>query len=181
MPTPMKGETMTETDTETLDPQGAAERVVSEPAPKKGKPGRPKGSGKKTTGEKSEPPEKQVVVINVTPADIVAAGQLGALLWNFAAPFAKMAPLNEDQTHRLGEALAPLVQKYLPLLGNWQYEIGAVIVIFALVNESRAAYEAPKPPGSEAEIIPDAPPDWKPDIVTGGGYGSPEGSSRSGD
>lgn len=137
-----------------------AERVAAESsdAPKpKGRRGRPPG----TKNKPKEGDAKQTVfVAHVTDGEIAMAGNIFAVVWGFIAPIARVAPLNEAQTKQAGEALAPLVQKYMPVLGAWQYEIGAVVVIASIAFECKRNYVPPtetqEPPLTEAAVKRDS-------------------------
>jgi hypothetical protein len=76
------------------------------------------------------------VSIETTEADAEAAGELGAVLWDVVGPMMGCASLDDSQKKRLGTALAPLIKKYMPLLGEWQYEAAAVLCILALARET---------------------------------------------
>jgi len=80
--------------------------------------------------------------ITVTPGDVAVAGALGDALWSIAGPMFRLRPLDDSQRERLGEALAPLVVKYMPLLGKWQYEAAALLCIMSLAKECYVPREA---------------------------------------
>lgn len=65
--------------------------------------------------------------------NIKATALMGATAWYFAA---KMLPniraLKEDEAMALGEALDPVLQKYLPVFGEWKYELNLVMVVVGL-------------------------------------------------
>jgi len=67
--------------------------------------------------------------------------------WKDGTP--RLKPLTDAQALRLGEVYAPLVAKYLPLIGPWQLELAALIVTVSVVREAHN----PKP----VEIFTDAP------------------------
>ena len=94
--------------------------------------------------ESAKPAEP--VVIHVTEADVEVAAQLGRTVWDIAAPYVRMRALDDEQSKRLGRALAPLVQKYMPLLGDWQYEAAAVLCVMALAKECALPREIPAEP-----------------------------------
>lgn len=76
-------------------------------------------------------------------------------IFNLVAPYAQMADLTDEQASEAGEVFAPLIQKYLPILGNWQYEMAALYVVGGIIIDRRRAYVPPTT--SEAEVIDDAP------------------------
>jgi hypothetical protein len=131
----------------------AADAVIEDAAREKPRRGRPPGTGKKKPAEKEAPAE-----IVVTEGDIELAATIGGVVFDIIGPFAKMAPLEDSQRRRVGEALAPLVQKYMPLLANWQYEAAALITISAIIIEARRNYVPPKPPAPPEEVATDAAP-----------------------
>lgn len=133
-----KKKTMTMTPIKS-DPEGvAAERFgkvdpeegsPSEPVPRRG-PGRPKGSGKK----KKTAPEP----IPLTQAEIDQGARLcsflSATLWGIAAPLMNRRDLTDDEASKLGGALFPVLNKYLPALSDWALEINLLIVVAALLQ-----------------------------------------------
>lgn len=106
----------------------------------------------------AEAPEEQ---ITVTPGDVAVAGAVGDALWSIAGPMFRLRPLDDAQRERLGEALAPLVVKYMPLLGKWQYEAAALLCIMSLAKECYVPKGATDDAGQvrEAEGSPEASPD----------------------
>lgn len=119
---------------------------VSVPPPAPGrKRGRPKGSGSKASKpspvaqEKSserDPAEKMLAVQAMATA--------GALLWKVAAPVTKCRPLTDDEALALGTALDPVVEKYLPMLGDWKAETTLLITIFALYEATKIQRAIPE-------------------------------------
>lgn len=132
------------------DPAAAAERVLgggdaAAPAPKTSTE-RVRAYRARKKGEKTEEPQ----VIDVGPGDVEMAAQLGGVVWDIVAPFVRLKPLDDSQRTRLGTALAPLIIKYMPLLGDWQYEAAAVLCVLALVQENRMPRELPKKGAGDA-------------------------------
>jgi hypothetical protein len=77
---------------------------------------------KKEEGAKPEP---------ISEAEVQNAASMAATIWDIAVvPLAggRLRRLDNEQAERLGRVTAPLVRKYLPLLGNWQEEVLAVFV-----------------------------------------------------
>jgi hypothetical protein len=89
--------------------------------------------------------------IEVGAGDVMLATRVGDTLWRIAGPMFRLRPLNEAERQELGEALAPLVVKYMPLLGRWQYEAGAIICVMGL---AQACY-VPKGADTDAGPIRD--------------------------
>jgi hypothetical protein len=133
-----KTKTETETDSVTDSATDAANKVIADvETPKRGR-GRPPGS-------KNKQKEGVTAPIVVTEGDIAAAGAFGAVIFDIIGPFAKLAPITETQKQRLGGALAPLMQKWMPILADWQYEFNAIMVVSAIVIEARRSYVPPPP------------------------------------
>lgn len=80
---------------------------------------------------------KAPIVVHVTEGDAQAWGDVGGVIWDIVGPMARVGPLNDEQKLRFGRALAPLGQKYLPMLADWQYEVAAVLCIMALAKETK--------------------------------------------
>jgi hypothetical protein len=102
---------------------------IAEDAPRRGR-GRPPGAKSRTKVVAREP-------YVATDEGVQLAGMLGATIWSLVGPIARLRPLDEQETEKLGRALDPLMWKYLPVLGDWQIEFNAAIVILALVQATR--------------------------------------------
>ena len=112
------------------------------PKPRKKRGGARPGAGRPRKNPKPPEPEEPTD-IQVSEPEIQEAAYLGSTVWDLVAvPFGKLKALNEDQKNRLGNALAPLIKKYMPLLGGWQYEVGAALILVSLVRETLPAREA---------------------------------------
>lgn len=124
---------------------------VSSPPPAPGrKRGRPKGSSSKASkpspttpqaATERDPGEKALAVQAMATA--------GALLWKVAGPVTKCRPLTDDEALALGTALDPVVEKYLPMLGDWKAETTLMITIFALYEATKIRREIPGEPWPE--------------------------------
>lgn len=68
---------------------------------------------------------------------IIASAVMGATVWAIVAPMFKMRNLSQDEGMRLGEALDPILAKYVPAFASWKYEINLIVVIVGLVNVCR--------------------------------------------
>lgn len=81
----------------------------------------------------------------ITEAEKREAAGVFALLYDTAlVPISKgrLSPLQPEQEERAGEALAPLIRKYAPFLGEWRHEITAGIVIFSIVRSNMTSETA---------------------------------------
>ena len=120
-----------------------------EEAPKK-KRGRPKGSGKAKPQEPAPPPAE------VTESDIAAAGKLGGLVWKMVGKVVGMRELSKDERQEFGEALAPVLAKYMPLANEYAPEIGLAFTIFTLYEKTKLPKKPPVIPptgGADAEEL----------------------------
>lgn len=126
----------TKTDEPVTDPAGAVAGLLTdtEPAPSSAAERmRRHRAKKKAEAEKGDAATVEPLV--VTPGDVGVATTIGDVLWGIAGPQFRLRPLNDEQRERLGMALAPLVAKYAPLMGRWQYECMALLTIMALARE----------------------------------------------
>ena len=87
-------------------------------------------------GKRAAPPP-----VEITEQDCIELGGLLAVVWGLAGPAVKLAPLNEEEATRLGTAAAPVIQKYLPMLGDWKLEITLIMVTAGLVQAKRKEWE----------------------------------------
>jgi hypothetical protein len=108
---------------------------------------------KKEEGAKPEP---------ISEAEVQNAASMAATIWDIAVvPLAggRLRRLDNEQAERLGRVTAPLVRKYLPLLGNWQEEVLAAMVVGAIVRE---CYVPPKPKPKPKQAEPELQSDEEP-------------------
>ena len=132
------------------DPDKAAERIREK---NQSSTERVRAYRRRQKGETAEPkkPPAEPVPITITEADVQEAAVASGIVWELAiVPFSKgrVRSLDEPQTKRLGQAMAPLIKKYLPMLAAWQYEIAAGLCIVSLVKECWVP-EPPKETGSD--------------------------------
>ena len=69
----------------------------------------------------------------------VECGAVFAVVYDLAlVPIAagRLGPLNGEQANRAGRALVPLVRKYAPMLGDWQAEIAATLILASIFREN---------------------------------------------
>ena len=125
---------------------GAPSGAPSEPR----KRGRPKGSKNKpkdgsyvppTDSQNGDRPFNYVA----DPSGIAAAGKAFSTIWWLLAPMLKVRPLNELEESKAGEALDPILQKYLPVYNDWKYEINLAMVAVGLFQVCRADYKKEHP------------------------------------
>ena len=153
----MIGENKTETVAASMINEGAP---TGAPSGAK-KRGRPKGSKNKprdpNTGQRIESPSEPISFIyNPDPAGIAAAGKAFSTVWFLLGPLLKVRPLTEQEELKTGEALDPVLQKYVPMYNDWKYEINLSLVIVGLFQVCRKDWIKEHPPsGSEAEVIND--------------------------
>jgi hypothetical protein len=155
------------------DPQGVADDILS---------GEPRASTStertrrfrqrqrdREQGGEPEAPAAPGVVVNAKETGAMLDALWDTVLiplvgkWKDGTP--RLKSLTPEQANRLGEAHAPLVAKYLPLVSAWQVEISALIVTVAVVREaynprpSRPATFTLDPEGaSDGPVAPEAEP-----------------------
>lgn len=127
----------------------SAEAVAGEIKAKRAT-GRPKGSKdtrpRKPRGRPVEAPEEERPPYQPTEEGIVLSGVLGKTLWDLTTLFTRHRGLNAEEQRRLGEALDPVLYKYIPVLDDFKAEATLVMVCWAL-------WQATAP--VEAEVGPD--------------------------
>ncbi len=135
----------------------SAESPSGDSAPKR-KRGRPKGSKNRpkdpNTGKpiESENGDGKPFVYVPDDASIKAAAKLSGIAWFLAAPFMKCRPLTEPEETMLGEALDPILQKYIPIYGDFKYEINLCMVLVGLYQVCREKDDK-KETESSAEVL----------------------------
>lgn len=105
--------------------------------------GRPRKGSKRAaspTSDASDSGERETP--EVTEADIKGAGFLGAVVWKIVGGFTGNRPLNKDETGELGEALAPVLARWLPDMGAFAPEIALVVTVWGLYETTKV--ERPK-------------------------------------
>lgn len=142
----------------TPDPEAARERVMGEPDEKPRRTStervhrhRARKRAARAAATPAAEGEQAPAEIVVSPGDVSVAIEIGETVWELTRGLSRCRSLDPAQKERLGVALAPLVQKYMPLLGAWQYEIGAGLVLFALVRECRLPAEVKGAAKAETE------------------------------
>jgi hypothetical protein len=120
--------------------KGAAERVRSSRSEQtKAGMDRARRAGKRI----GRPPKRRAVVEDepedgpATPEEVAGAALLGGTVWALAGPMFGLRELTAPEAQQLGAALAPVVRKYLPLLGEWQAEVNLILVVAGLYSATR--------------------------------------------
>lgn len=97
--------------------------------------------------EESRPPYKP------DEMSIKMCGKLGALVWNFSRMFHGRRELTDKEQRDFGEALDPVLYKYLPALNDWAVEMNLLGTCVGIWN---ATTPEPKPADSNAEKSTDS-------------------------
>lgn len=130
-------------------PEEAASRILSDAGDEAGgkSPRSPAAERQARHRErKRREAEDESPIITVDESDIAEAAVLGSTVWELAmVPMLKMKPLSDEQSLRLGKSLAPIVKKYMPMLGGWQYEVALALTLVSLVTENRQPKQAKEP------------------------------------
>lgn len=87
---------------------------------------------RKKAQETSETPE-------TTESDVVECAAVFSLIYDLAlVPVTgnRLSALSPEQSERAGRVLAPLVKKYAPMLGEFQTEIAAALVIGSILRSN---------------------------------------------
>lgn len=98
--------------------------------------------GATSVAAEDEKPERPPYVR--TEEGVALSSILGRTLWGILASFTKRRQLTEEEGKALGEALDPVLYKYLPAMGDWAAEIALIMVSWQLWN-------ATAPPPDENE------------------------------
>jgi hypothetical protein len=70
------------------------------------------------------------------PTSIMLSGMLGATIFNLAARIGHHRALTDEETQQLGEAIDPVLWKWLPVLGDWKAEAGLAMVLLMLWQQT---------------------------------------------
>ena len=147
----------------TTKTEDAANAILNNPAaPKRGRgrPPLPRDSDgniirekqpdkeKDTETDKQEDTEpKKEFKYTKSEGSVFACTMLAGTVWNIVGKFANLRELTDKEAQQLGEALDPVIAKYVPILEDWQYEINLLVVISSLYQATKIKNE------SVAEII----------------------------
>jgi len=135
----------------------AANEVLNKPpedTPRKR--GRPKGSTNKpkvaVEADKYGTMDGVPFVYVPDPVSIMQSKALALTVWFLAAKMLPVRELTEEEGSLLGDALDPVLCKWLPMLGEWKYEMNLVVCIIMLYM----ATKNDKTVTPEMEVVPDA-------------------------
>jgi hypothetical protein len=115
----------------------AATEVLTKPpddAPRRR--GRPRGSKNKprdvdaTVTQAQE--EGAPFVYVADPISIMQSKVLATTVWYIAAKMLPVRELTDEEGSQLGEALDPVLCKWIPILGEWKYEVNLLTCIVML-------------------------------------------------
>lgn len=123
----------------------------------KGSKNRPKdGSPPKTENESGASPwdfeyKRDESSINATAVMVRTA-------WGIASIMLPVRPLTDTEALELGEATDPVLQRWIPVFGQWKYELALVMCIYAMwdktkITDAPKATPNPTPSGSTATVI----------------------------
>jgi hypothetical protein len=121
-------------------------RAGAEDAPRgRGRPpgSRTKKATKKTTAKAPDP---------ITPEEVQGYALLGGTLWTLAARIFKMEDLTPEERTQLGEAMAPVARKYIPMLDEYAPEATLLILVAGLVQSKQK--KKPKTGEPDLELVP---------------------------
>ena len=121
------------------DPEGKAADLLDQDAPrgrdrkrKRRGTGRPPGRPRKTpAADPAGEPAAPVVTAEHVQAMTIMMGTLWDLI---GTRVAKLEPLNDEESYRLGAATAPVFVKYAGLLGDWSAEFTLLVVLGGLIT-----------------------------------------------
>ena len=140
----------TERLAQTLVSEGAPTGAPSASVRKRGRPPLPRDSegniihAKRTANPREvTPTENAPFVYNPSESGIKAAAKAFGVIWYFAAPFIKARQLTEVEQLKVGEALDPILQKYVPMYDDWKYEINLTMVLVGVYQVCREDYAKP--------------------------------------
>lgn len=94
------------------------------------------GAGRKPgskTKKKAATKKAEEAPAPITEAEIRAYTMLAQMTWRLAEAAFKLKPIDDEEAQQLGEAIAPVAQKYAPALGQWMPEFNLVVVLGGLV------------------------------------------------
>lgn len=69
-----------------------------------------------------------------------AYGKAAQWIWNFASPMLKVRPITKEESLELGELLDPVLQRWIPIIDDWKYEMALVSGLFVLGMKCREEY-----------------------------------------
>jgi hypothetical protein len=135
----------------------AATEVLTKPqeeAPRKrGRPPGSKNRPKDGTPQAAPSTEEGAEFVYVPdPVSIMQSKALALTVWFLAAKMLPVRELTEEEGAQLGEALDPVLCKWLPILGEWKYEVNLLACIVMLYLATKKDKEIVP----EMEVVQDA-------------------------
>jgi len=115
----------------------------TEPPRKRGRPPGSKNRPKDTTNNGPLPkgtggPENKAEFTYVRDENSVQATRMmGETVWWIASNMLPVRPLNEEESVQLAEALDPVLCKWIPIFGDWKYELSLLMCILALYSATK--------------------------------------------
>jgi hypothetical protein len=109
------------------NPEAVAEDIKQERRERRPRRGRPRGrkdSAPRARRYDVRPDDVQVQrePYVKTAEGVAMSGMLGSALWDLTCIFTHRRGLTADEVEKFGEALDPVLYKYLPVLGDWAAE-----------------------------------------------------------
>lgn len=117
--------------------------------------GRPPGSKNKTkptgAGAAVDSPEDEAApfVYVRDETSVMASMAMGMTVWFLASKMLPVRELTEEEGMQLGEALDPVLCKWIPILGAWKYEANLLVCIVMLYMATKVDKTVTKEAPSE--------------------------------
>ena len=133
-----------------------ADNESTSTGPDKPRRGRPPGAKNKTKSATADKPKAEASVdpfafsYTADPASIASSAALARTVWGLASLMLPVRPLTEDEGSTLGEALDPVLCRWLPIVGQWKYEAALVLCIYAMWDATKIEKPASE---SNAEVV----------------------------
>lgn len=108
---------------------------------------RPRGGARKGAGRKPSKGKTARPIEPASEAEVQAHTFLAGTVWKISARLFKMEDLLEDERQQLGEAIAPVVAKYMPQFEQYAPEANLIIMVGGLII-AKQKKAAPKPDDS---------------------------------
>ncbi len=115
--------------------------------------GRPPGSkNKPKDGSSAQPKAPGTDLFNFVyvreQGSVDASAMIARTVWGLASVMLPVRPLTAEESVELGEALDPVLCRWLPVFGQWKYEAALIMAIYAMYETTKV--ERPKPPASDS-------------------------------
>jgi len=144
---------MSESSLESVAEEVKTNSENPDPTVKK-KRGRPPGSKNKPKVASAESGTERAPYVK-TAEGVLMSTLLANTLWNVSRIFTKRRELTEPEAKQIGEALDPVLHKYLPMASDYSIEIAFVVTVYMVWNATtptEVQFETPDLKSS-AEII----------------------------